>query len=76
VTESDVEELTVEGIAVLDGRIERGEVVHSNNDELKIEVRIINNNNARFFTTGIRLKHLVQDWERGEAPVEMPGMLV
>jgi len=36
----------------------------------------VNDYTANFFVTEIRLKNLVRNWERGEAPVEMPGMLV
>ena len=70
------EELTVEGLDSIDTPIAKGEVVLPENGESLIEIRIVNDITAKFFTTEIRLKHLVQDWERGEAPVEMPGMLV
>lgn len=70
------EELTVEGLDAIDTPIAKGEVVLPENGDSLIEVRIINDITAKFFTTEIRLKNLVQNWERGEAPVEMPGMLV
>lgn len=70
------EELTVEGLDSIDGPMANGKMVLPENGDSLIEVRIINDITAKFFVTEIRLKNLVQNWERGEAPVEMPGMLV
>lgn len=69
------EELTVTGLESIEDEIPTGEVVLPKDGDSYIEVRVINSVSAEFFTTKTKLKHLNENWERGEAPVEMVGMM-
>jgi hypothetical protein len=71
-----IEEMTIEGLASIEDQLPNGEVVLPKNGDSKVKVRIINSVTANFFTTEVKLRAIVNNWERGEAPIEMPGMLV
>lgn len=73
--EAYVEELTIEGLESIGDPVAKGEVVVPKDGDSMVKVRIINSVTASFFTTSVRLKTIVNNWEKGEAPVEMPGML-
>lgn len=67
--EEYVEELRVDGLRSINGPIPDGEDVVPRNGDSIIEVRIINNISAEFFTTEMTLRQLHENWERGEADI-------
>jgi hypothetical protein len=64
------EQLTVEGLDSIDNFTPKGDVVVPRGPNSHIEVRIINDISAKFYNTTIKLKHLVNQWERGEIEIE------
>lgn len=67
--EEYVEELKVDGLQAIEGPIPDGETVLPENGDSIIEVRVINNISAKWFTTKMTLRQLCQNWQRGEADV-------
>lgn len=65
--EEYVEELRVDGLQSIEGPIPDGEDVVPIDGDSIIEVRMINNISAEFFTTEMTLRQLNNQWERGEA---------
>lgn len=67
--EGYTEELTVDGLGAIDGPIPEGREVLPKDGDSIIEVLIINNISAKFFTTKMSLRQLNDKWERGEAEI-------
>jgi hypothetical protein len=65
--EEYVEELKVDGIQAIEAPIPDGDVVVPKDGDSIIEVRVINNISAEWFTTKMTLRQLNDNWEQGEA---------
>lgn len=60
------EELTVTGLDSIDDPLDQGEIVVPENGDSLIEARVINDITANHFTTTVKLRDLVNNWQEGE----------
>jgi len=62
-----VEEAKVTGLESIDSEVPEGEVVLPKDGDSHIKVRMINSITAEYYHTKVKLRHLVENFERGEA---------
>jgi len=67
------EELTIEGLEAISRNLDNGKVVIPESPDSFINVEITNDITAQIYYQSFRLRDLVNNWERGEAPAEMPS---
>jgi hypothetical protein len=67
------EELTVRGLESIEEELPNGEVVVPKDGDSFIEVSMTNDITGQVFDYSMRLRDIVEHWERGEAPVKMPA---
>lgn len=66
------EELTIRGLDSIDEPLADGEVVLPRDGDSFVEVTIQNDITGQVYDYSMRLRDIVENWEKGEAPVEMP----